>query len=82
MTLDPIRAAGADDPAALRDLVYARVLAIADDACTCACPERARARAGQFQLILRSMSADPALTDLYERLLPQRERVERRLASG
>lgn len=68
-----LRAVGADDANCLRELVFARVLAMADEAC---CPSsRSAARAADFEMCLRSIGSDPCLTDLYERLLPARERV-------
>ena len=68
-----LRAVGADDGNSLRELVFARVLAIADEAC---CPSsRGATRAADFEMCLRSIGSDPCLTDLHERLLPARDRV-------
>ena len=68
-----LRAVGADDCASLRELVFARVLAVAEEAC---CASRGgAARAAAFELCMRSIGSDPQLTDLYERLLPARARV-------
>ena len=68
-----LQAVGADDCTSLRELVFARVVAVADEAC-CRSP-RGAARAADFELCVRSIGSDPCLTDLYERLLPVRERV-------
>ena len=68
-----LRAIGADDSTSLRELVFARVLMVAEEAC-CASP-RGAARAAEFETCVRSIGSDPCLTDLYERLLPVRERV-------
>jgi len=76
-----LRGGGADDGEALRELVFARVLALADAACASTCAERARERAEMFDICMRSIAGDATLTDLYERLVPVQERVRRRLAS-
>lgn len=68
-----LRAVGADDGDSLRELIFARLLAIATEAC---CPStRGAARAADFEICLRSIGSDPCLTELYERLLPARDRV-------
>jgi len=79
----PLRAMGADDGNALRELAFARLLALADDALACACtsPELARHRADMFEACVHSIGSDPALTDIYERLLPVRDRLRDQLAS-
>jgi hypothetical protein len=66
-------AVGADDCSSLRELVFARVLAVAQEAC-CTSPHGA-VRAADFEACVRSIGSDPQLTDLYERLLPVRKRV-------
>ena len=74
-----LRAVGADDLPSLRELAFARVLALDDAACTVSCARSAREHGEAFELCVRSIGSDPALTDVYERLLPALERVRRRL---
>jgi hypothetical protein len=67
-------AVGADDQSCLRELMFARVLALAEVACRCR-GEDGRAHALDFERCVRSIGSDPQLADLYERLVPVRERV-------
>lgn len=77
-----LRAVGADDLPSLRELAFARVLALADAACASSCLQTAQEHGDAFELCVRSIGSDPALTDVYERLLPALDRVRRHLASA